>query len=71
MRLPRRTPGLEERVSRIEQTMATRDDIADLRAAMEGYGGPPRPVLRRRLTRAVAGAALCVGLAALILALAR
>ena len=72
MRLPRRTPGLEERVSRIEERMATRDDIAELRAAMEGYdGGPPRPVLRRRLTRAVAGAALCVGLAALILALAR
>ncbi len=70
MRLPRRTPALEERISRIEARMATRDDIAELRAAIEA-GGTPRGALRRRLTRAVAGAALCVGLAALILALAR
>ena len=71
MRLPRRPPDLEDRVARIEERMATRDDIAELRAAMEGYDGAPRGVLRRRLTRAVAGAALCVGLAALVLALAR
>ena len=70
MRLPRRAPDLEERVSRIEAAMATRDDIAELRAAIEA-DGPPGGGLRRRLTRAVAGAALCVALAALILALAR
>ena len=70
MRLPRRAPDLEERVSRIEERMATRDDIAELRATIEA-GGTPRGVLRRRLTRAAAGVAVCVGIAALILALAR
>lgn len=66
----RRNADLAERVARIEERMATRDDIAELRAAIEA-GQTPHGVLRRRLTRAVSGAALCAGVLALILALAQ
>lgn len=66
----RRGGDLEARVSRIEETMATRDDIAELRAAIEA-GGTPRGSLRRRLKHMLGAAALTLGFVVLILAFAR
>ena len=62
-----RRGDIEERLARIEHRMATRDDIAELREAVEALGPPSR----RRLGGTLLGVALFVGLLALALAYAR
>ena len=62
-----RPPDLNERLGRIEEKMATRDDLAELRAAFEAN----RPPMARWLGGAVFGAAPTVGFLALILIFTR
>ena len=54
-------PDLAERVARIEERMATRDELAELRAAVER-----RDAMARRLGRAVSAAAIALGFLALL-----
>ena len=62
-----RPPDLNERLARIEEKMATRDDVAELRAAFEANSRP----MARWLGGAVFGAMLTVGFLALILMFTR
>ena len=62
-----RPPDLNERLARIEEKMATRDDVAELRTAFEANSRP----MARWLGGAVIGAALTVGFLALILVFTR
>ena len=59
-------PDLYERVARIEETMATRDDVAELRAEIARRRRPPW----RNLGGTVLLATLVIGFAALVLAFA-
>ena len=61
-----RPPDLHERVARIEETMATREDIAGLRAEIERIGRSPR----RRIATVVFWAAVTFGFAGLMAAVA-
>ena len=54
-------PDLAERVARIEERMATRDELAELRAAVER-----RDAMARRLGRAVSAALIATGFLALL-----
>ena len=58
-----RQPGIEERLARIEERMATRADIAELRELLDDRAGR---TIGRRLGRAALVAALAVGVAALL-----
>ena len=62
-----RPPDLNERLARIEEKMATRDDLAELRAAFEAN----RPPMARWLGGAVFAAVLAVGFPALVLIFTR
>ena len=63
----RRSGDIAERLARIEDRMATRDDVAELREAVEALGPPSR----RRLGGTLLGAVLFLGLLALALAYTR
>ena len=56
-----RPPDLAERVARIEERMATRDELDDLRAAVERQGATAR-----WLGGAVSAAAIALGFLALL-----
>ena len=62
-----RPPDLNERLARIEEKMATRDDVAELKAAFEANSPP----MACWVGGAVFGAALTVGFLALILMFTR
>ena len=62
----RRVADIAERVARIEETMATQDDVAELRAEIRRIGRSPR----RRLATAVFWAAVAIGFAGLMAATA-
>ncbi len=55
-------PDLHERVSRIEEKMATRDEVTELRRLIES-----RNATLRRAGRALFGAAIATGFLALLL----
>ena len=57
-----RPPDLNERLARIEEKMATRDDVAQLRSTIQSRGAP----LHRWLGGAVFAAVLAVGFLALV-----
>ena len=59
-------PDLHERVSRIEETMATRDEVAELRRLIEGRGA-----VLRWAGGALFGAAVALGFLALLLTVTR
>ena len=58
----RRSGDISERVARIEETMATREDIAGLRAEIRRIGRSPR----RRLATAIFWSAVAIGFAGLM-----
>ena len=62
-----RPPDLNERLARIEEKMATRHDVGELRALIESRNSPTR----RWLGGAVFAAMLAVGFLALVVAFTR
>ena len=62
----RRSGDIGERLARIEETMATREDIAGLRAEIQRLRRSPR----RRLLNMVFWAAVAIGFAGLMAAIA-
>ena len=62
-----RPPDLNERPARIEEKMATRDDVEELRALVERRTAPGL----RWAGRALFGAAIAMGFLALVLAFTR
>ena len=61
-----RPPDLHERVARIEETMATREEVAELRALVER-----REVSARWLRGALSTAGIALGFLALLLIFTR
>lgn len=61
-----RPPDLHERVARIEETMATRDEVAELRALVER-----REATARWLRGTLSTAAIAAGFLALLLIFTR
>ena len=64
----RRSSDIEERLARIEETMATQDDIQELRGLIDGRGTPG---VVRRLARTLLVALFAGAFAALIVAVTR
>lgn len=64
----RRGGDFEARLARVERTMATRDDIEELRGLIEGKGAPG---VVRRLGRTLLVALTAAAVAALVVAFAR